>query len=55
MGFCQQVVRIIKVRERTEIWMKRYNEERHHDALEDSTPKEYLILHHPEIPGLGWY
>ena len=44
-----------EVRERTEIWMKQYNEERPHDSLNDLTPKEYLILHHPEVSSLGWY
>lgn len=44
-----------EVREQTEIWMKQYNEERPHDSLNDLTPKEYLILHHPEVSSLGWY
>ena len=44
-----------EVRERTEIWMKQYNEERPHDSLNDLTPKEYLIFHHPEVSSLGWY
>ena len=44
-----------EVRERTEVWMKKYNEERPHDSLDDLTPKEYLLLHHPEVSSLGWY
>ena len=44
-----------EVRERTEIWLRRYNEERPHDSLDDLTPKEYLLLHHPEVSNLGWY
>lgn len=44
-----------EVRERTEIWMQRYNEERPHDSLNDLTPKEYLLFHHPEVSSLGWY
>lgn len=44
-----------EVREQTRIWMKKYNEERPHDALNDLTPKEYLLLHHPETSSLGWY
>jgi len=44
-----------EVREHTEIWMRKYNEERPHDSLNDLTPKEYLLLHHPEVSSLGWY
>lgn len=42
-------------RESTEVWIKKYNEERPHESLDDLTPKEYLLLHHPEVSGLGWY
>lgn len=44
-----------EVRERTVIWMKQYNKEHPHDSLNDLTPKEYLILHHPEVSSLGRY
>lgn len=44
-----------EVRERTEDWLRKYNEERPHDSLNDLTPKEYLLLHHPEVSSLGWY
>lgn len=43
------VFRTLKeVRERTEVWMKDYNEELPHDALSDLTPGEHRVLHHPE-------
>lgn len=32
-----------EVRQITDDWMQLYNEERPHDALEDMTPKEYLL------------
>ena len=32
-----------EVRERTEGWLQKYNEERPHDSLNDLTPKEYLL------------
>jgi putative transposase len=44
-----------EVRERTEQWMREYNEERPHESLGDLTPKEYLLLHHPEVSNYGWY
>lgn len=43
------------VREHTERWLREYNEERPHESLGDLTPKEYLLLHHPEISTFGWY
>lgn len=44
-----------EIREHTERWRQDYNEERSHDALGDLTPKEYLLLHHPETSSYGWY
>lgn len=40
---------LTEVRERTENWIKEYNEERPHDSLDDLTPQEYLITKQPEI------
>ena len=34
-----------EVRERTENWIRKYNEERPHDSLNDLTPWEYLANH----------
>lgn len=44
-----------EVRERTESWMRDYNEELPHDALDDLTPVEYRVLHHPETSIYGWH
>jgi len=30
-------------------WLKKYNEERLHDALGDMTPREFLLSQQPEI------
>lgn len=35
--------RLIEVREQTDKWIKKYNEERPHDALGDLTPREFLL------------
>lgn len=42
-----------EVRERTEHWMREYNEERPHDSLEDLTPWEYLAKAESENSNLG--
>lgn len=44
-----------EVRERTEAWMKDYNEELPHDTLRDLTPVKYRVFHHPEISSNGWH
>ena len=44
-----------EVRERTEAWMRDYNEELPHDALNDLTPVEYRVLHHSETSISGWH
>lgn len=43
-----------EVRERTESWMRDYNEELPHDALDDLTPVEYRKLHNPENSIYEW-
>lgn len=42
-----------EVRERTEDWMREYNEERPHDSLGDLTPWEYLAKAEAENSNLG--
>lgn len=44
---------LTEVRERTEIWMREYNEERPHDSLGDLTPWEYLAKAEAENSNLG--
>lgn len=43
-----------EVREQTERWLADYNEHIPHDALNDLTPVEYRIAHHPETSNYGW-
>lgn len=45
---------LAEVRERTDHWMRDYNEERGHDALGKLTPKEFRLLHAPENSSFGW-
>lgn len=45
-----------QVRHLTQNWMKKYNQDRPHDALDDLTPIEYLKRYNPtEIPSNAWY
>ena len=44
---------LTEVRERTEDWMREYNEERPHDSLGDLTPWEYLAKAEAENSNLG--
>lgn len=44
-----------EVRERTEDWMRDYNEELPHDAIGDLTPVEYRVFHHPETSSNEWH
>lgn len=44
-----------EVRSMTASWIRRYNTERPHDALNDMTPVEYLRAHgNPEISSYAW-
>lgn len=44
-----------EVRERTEVWVRDYNEVLPHDSLDDLTPVEYRKLHAPENSIYGWH
>lgn len=44
-----------EVRERAEAWMRAYNEELPHGALNDLTPVEYKVCHHSENSISGWH
>jgi putative transposase len=47
---------LAEVRDLTRSWLKKYNEERPHDALGDLTPMEYLAVKQgPEISSYAWY
>lgn len=39
----------IEVRAIIDEWMKHYNQERPHEALDNLTPVEYLIQNYPEV------
>jgi putative transposase len=43
-----------EVREQTERWIKKYNEERPHESLGHLTPREFLLTQQPEISTHGW-
>ena len=44
-----------EVREITDRWIREYNEERPHDALDDLTPNEYLAINEqPENSKIPW-
>jgi len=38
---------LTEIREHTEIWLRDYNEDIPHDALNDFSPAEYRQIHHP--------
>lgn len=46
---------LTEVREHTERWRSDYNEQIPHDALNDLTPVEYRLHHHPETSSFGWH
>lgn len=46
---------LTEVRERTEIWMRDYNEELPHESLGNLTPTEYRMIHHPETSSNEWH
>ena len=43
-----------EVKERTEAWLRDYNEEIPHDSLNDLTPTEYRSIHYPETSSYQW-
>lgn len=45
---------LTEVREHTERWLADYNEQIPHDALNDLTPVEYRMIHHPETSSFAW-
>jgi putative transposase len=44
-----------EVKEITAAWIKEYNEERPHQALNSMTPVQYRLITHPETSNLNWY
>lgn len=45
---------LTEVREQSERWRIDYNEQIPHDSLDDLTPVEFRILHHPETSSFSW-
>ena len=46
---------LTEVKEITEAWIKEYNEERPHQALNSMTPVQYRLNKHPETSSLAWH
>ncbi|WP_371923191.1 integrase core domain-containing protein [Legionella sp. 27cVA30] len=46
---------LTEVREITEAWIKEYNEERPHQALNSMTPVQYRLNRNPETSSLAWH
>lgn len=46
---------LLEVKEITKLWIKEYNEERPHQALNSLTPKQYLKLKQPDFSSLEWH
>jgi putative transposase len=46
---------LMEVRNITETWIKEYNEERPHQALDSMTPVQYRLNKHPETSNLAWH
>lgn len=46
---------LTEVRERTEAWLHDYNHEIPHESLDDRTPVEHRLHHHPETSSYHWY
>ncbi len=45
---------LTEVKEITEAWIKEYNKERPHQALNSMTPVQYRLNRHPETSSLAW-
>ncbi len=46
---------LTEVKEITQTWIKEYNEERPHKALNSMTPVQYRLSKHPETSSLAWH
>jgi len=46
---------LTEVKEITEVWIKEYNEDRPHQALNSMTPVQYRLKKHPETSSLAWH